>query len=111
MSSKYSSKSIDHLGLVSGICKDMGLVEFLDELSPKTSQNSKISFGQLFLAMLLNGLGFVGRTLHMFPQYFEDKPLERLIGEGVEAAHINDDALGRSLDELYQLAFLTFIKI
>ncbi len=33
---------------------------------------------------------------------FKDKPLERLIGEGVKAEQINDDALGRCLDRLYE---------
>ncbi len=102
MSQSYSSKSIDHLGLVSGLCKDIGLVENIDTLFPKHATNSHISFGQLFLAMMLNGLGFVGRTLHMFPQYFRGKPIERLIGEGIEAQHINDDSLGRCLDEFYK---------
>lgn len=93
MSNQYTSKSIDHLGLVSGLCKEIGIVEFLDNLAPKHSHKSKISFGQLFLAMILNGLGFVGRTLHMYPQYFDGKPLDRLIGEGIESQHINDDSL------------------
>jgi len=52
--------------------------------------------------MILNSLGFVGRTLHMFPEYFADRPVERLIGKGVKAEHINDDALGRCLDQLYE---------
>tara|TARA_B110000091_G_scaffold6546_1_gene6379 strand:- start:603 stop:1532 length:930 start_codon:yes stop_codon:yes gene_type:complete len=102
MSKKYSSKALDHLGLVSGLCKDINLVNIIDELLPKKSDNVNISFGQLFLAMMLNGLGFVGRTLHMFPQYFSNKPTERLIGKGVKAEHINDDAIGRCLDELYK---------
>jgi hypothetical protein len=29
------------------------------------SNERNVSFGQLFVAMLLNGLGFTGRTLHM----------------------------------------------
>jgi len=103
MSNQYTSKSIDHLGLVSGLCKEIGIVEFLDNLAPKQSKNSKISFGQLFLAMILNGLGFVGRTLHMYPQYFDGKPLDRLIGKEIKAEHINDDSLGRCLDTLYDL--------
>ena len=112
MSQHYKSKSIDHLGLVSGLCKEVGIVEILDTLAPKQSHNSKISFGQLFLAMMLNGLGFIGRTLHMYPQYFEGKPLDRLIGAGIEAKHINDDSLGRCLDTLYDLGVSsTFQKL
>jgi hypothetical protein len=51
--------------------------------------------------MLLNGLGFTGRTLHMYSESFDDKPISRLIGEGIDASHINDDVLGRCLDALY----------
>ena len=60
MSNQYASKSIDHLGLVSGLCEEIGIVEFFDNLAPKQSHKSKISFGQLFLAMILNGLGLSG---------------------------------------------------
>tara|TARA_R110002167_G_scaffold345241_1_gene554907 strand:+ start:325 stop:1782 length:1458 start_codon:yes stop_codon:yes gene_type:complete len=52
--------------------------------------------------MVLNGLGFTGRTLHMYSEYFRNKPVDRLIGEGVLPEHINDDALGRCLDSLYE---------
>jgi hypothetical protein len=39
--------------------------------------------------------------LHMYSEFFDDKPVSRLIGEGIDASHINDDALGRCLDALY----------
>lgn len=51
------------------------------------------------MVILLNGLGFVSRALHMHPDYFTDKPIERLLVTGIEAKHINDDALGRGLDK------------
>lgn len=100
-SPQYSSKTVDHLGLVSGLCKEIGLVEFFDSALPKETDNTNISSGQLVLAMILNGLGFAGRTLHMFHQYFESKPLDRLIAQGIKSEHINDDVLGRCLDDLY----------
>lgn len=60
-----------------------------------TVSYSTKGLGQLVEAMILNGLGFVGRTLHMYPEYVADRPVERLIDKGVKAEHINDDALGR----------------
>ena len=72
------------------------------ERLPKQPSQCHITHGQLLVAMILNGLGFVSRTLHMVPDYFSEKPVERLIGPGIKAAHINDDALGRSLDKLYE---------
>jgi len=35
------------------------------------------------------------------PHFFKDKPIGRLLGEGIEAEHLNDDALGRALDAVY----------
>lgn len=98
----FSTKSLDHLGLVSALCKELGIADFIDERLPKQSTQSHASHGQLLVAMILNGLGFVSRTLHMVPDYFSDKPIERLIGTGINAEHINDDALGRCLDKLYE---------
>jgi transposase len=95
-----SSKSLDHLGLVAGFCKDIQLAQYIDDALGGSNER-KVSFGQLFVAMLLNGLGFTGRTLHMYSEYFESKPLDRLLGEGISADDINDDALGRCLDALY----------
>lgn len=37
------------------------------------------------------------------PHFFEDKPVERLLGTGIEAKHLNDDVMGRTLDKLYTL--------
>ena len=35
------------------------------------------------------------------PHFFKDKPVERLLGQGIAAEHLNDDALGRALDAIY----------
>lgn len=96
------SKNLDHHGLVAGFCKEIGVAKLVDEALPEQSEQKHISYGQLVEAMILNGLGFTGRTLHMYSQYFQDKPLECLLGEGIKAEHINDDALGRCLDRLFE---------
>lgn len=98
----YSTKGLDHLGLVSGMCKELSVAKLIDAALPKQCADKHITYGQLVEAMILNGLGFVGRTLHMYPEYFKDRPVERLLGEGIKAEHINDDALGRCLDQLYE---------
>lgn len=100
--SDYTSKSIDHLGLVSALCQELGIAEFIDNEISNQSEHRHISYGQLLVAMILNGLGFVSRTLHMYPAYFADKPVERLLGAGIKPEHINDDVLGRCLDKLYE---------
>lgn len=102
MSTSYSTKALDHLGLVAAMCQELGVAKFFDNAHPNQSEHRKISCGQLVVSMLLNGLGFVGRTLHMYPEYFAGKPAERLLGEGIKAEYVNDDALGRCLDQLYE---------
>ena len=58
-----------------------------------------VSIGQAVKAMVLNGLGFVNRSLYLSEQFFSNKPVSRLIGKGIdEAKHLNDEVLGRVLD-------------
>ena len=83
----YTTKRLDHLGLVAGFCQEIGLATIIDN-ALGTSERRQVSYGQLFTAMLLNGLGFTGRTLHMYSEFFDDKPVSRLIGEGIEESHI-----------------------
>ena len=98
--SGLSIKRLDHLGLVSGMCRELGIAEIIDTILPKDNDH-KVSHGEALVAMILNGLGFHSRTLHMFPDFFADKPTERLIGPGVLPKHLNDDVLGRCLDALF----------
>ncbi len=51
--------------------------------------------------MLLNGLGFVSAPLYLFEEFFKGKATEQLLGTGIKAEHLNDDRLGKALDELY----------
>ncbi|MBS4165365.1 Uncharacterized protein NEOC65_000422 [Neochlamydia sp. AcF65] len=53
--------------------------------------------------MILNGLGFVSRTLYMYSEYFEDKSIDHLLGTSVIPEQIDDNVLGRALDKLFEL--------
>jgi len=96
----YETQRIDHLGIVAGVCQEISLIEQIDE-QVKTSER-KVSCGKSAQAMILNGLGFVGRALYMTPDYFDNKPVDLLIGPGLSAADFNDDTLARCLDDLYE---------
>ncbi len=52
--------------------------------------------------MVLNAMGLTGRALYLMPEYMENKPVDLLIGPGLQAEDFNDDTLGRALDELHQ---------
>jgi transposase len=97
----YNSKVLNHLGLVSGMYDELGIGERIDILFPQDEDRRIISIGQAVKAMVLNGLGFNNRALYLTPLFFQDKPVEKLLGEGIEASHLNDDVLGRALDSLY----------
>jgi transposase len=95
----YQNERLDHLGIVAGICQEMGLAAWLDALAPR--QQRVVSYGTATVAMILNGLGFSNRQLYLVPQFFENKPVEHLLGAGISADMLNDDCLGRTLDWLY----------
>ena len=99
---EYRTERIDHLGIVAGICKQIRLIEIVNEelISPMAR---KVSCGQAVQAMVLNALGLTGRALYLMPEYMRNKPVDLLIGEGLVADDFNDDTLGRALDEVYQI--------
>lgn len=96
----YTPERLDHLGIVAGVCQEIGLAEWLDGQAERSRQ--RVSVGTATVAMVLNGLGFSNRRLYLVPQFFENKPAERLLGDGVKAEDLNDDCLGRILDRLYE---------
>src|SRR5438270_3771558 len=97
---EYQTQRLDHLGIVAGVCREAGIAEWLDKLAGESRRD--VSIGTATVAMILNGLGFSNRQLYLVPQYFENKPVEHLLGEGITADMLNDDSLGRTLDWLYQ---------
>jgi transposase len=100
MNEQYTSQVLDHLGIVAGVCQQIGLIEQIDARMPDTGRT--VSVGQAIQAMVVNGLGFVGRPLYLTPEFYANKPVDLLIGEGVEAADLNADSLGKALDYVYE---------
>jgi transposase len=97
---EYVNERLDHLGIVAGVCREIGLAEWLDAHEPRNRQ--QVSVGTATTAMILNGLGFSNRQLYLVPQFFANKPVENLLGPGLGAEMLNDDCLGRTLDWLYE---------
>lgn len=91
---------LDHLGLVAGVFDQLDIADVIDNRIPKL-RNHNLEHSKVIKAMILNGLGFVGQRLYLFPEFYEKLPLDRLLGEGVLASDLNDDALGRTLDAIY----------
>ena len=80
--------------------QQIGLVEQIDTYVGSTQR--KVSVGEAVQAMVLNALGFVESALYLTPEFFDNKPVDLLIREGLTAEDLNDDSLGRALDMLYE---------
>src|SRR2546421_3102598 len=97
---EYQTERLDHLGIVAGVCREAGIAEWLDKRAGENRRS--VSVGTATVAMILNGLGFSNRQLYLVPQFFANKPVEHLLGEGITADMLNDDSLGRTLDWIYE---------
>ena len=93
-------ENLDHLGLVAGIIDEIGLVDTINS-SVGIEAGEIVNAGVVVKAIILNGLGFVSRPLYLFPQFFQGKATEHLLGKGIKAEHLNDDKIGRVMDKLY----------
>ena len=107
----HKSETLEHLGLVAGMFDELGIGELVDELVPQDLSQRKVSVGQALKAMVLNGLGFANRRLYLMPEFFRNKPTERLVGAGVSPEHLNDDALGKALDTLHAFGLTELYRL
>ena len=97
---EVQSQSMDHHGLVAGVCKDLKIAERIDKIIPIDPQR-KVSPGQAVVAMILNGLGFTNRRLYLTHQFFANKPVERLLDAPISAEDLTEYTLGHTLDDIF----------
>lgn len=95
-------KNLDHHGLVSAACEELRIVEIVDSMIPAGSNRKNLSYGQLLVGMIINGLGFTTKPLYLTPMFYENVPIDVLFGEDYTCEDFNDDALGRCLDKIYE---------
>lgn len=99
-SPSYESKDLGHLGLVAGMCYELGISRVISQAIPTNGR--LISHGESVMAMILNGLGFVNQRLYLTPYFFQNKPLEQLFKTVIPtASQLNESTLGRTLDAIY----------
>ena len=71
----FTTRSLDHHGIVSGIYDELEIGKVIDEVLPKLGQH-KLAHSIVVKAMILNCLGFTDSRLYMYSQYFETLPLK-----------------------------------
>jgi transposase len=97
---EYTSKNIDHLGIVAGVCKEIGLVQEIDNLVG-INEKQIVTTGEAVTAMVINALGFVNRPLYLFPEFMRNKPTELFFREDLKPEDFNEDTIGRSLERIF----------
>jgi len=93
-------QDLDRLGIIAGIVDEIGIVEVIDR-EIGTDLSEKVSAGQVVKAMIINYMGFLAAPLYLFSEFFEGKATEYWIGAGIKAEYLNDNRIGRVLDQIY----------
>ena len=93
---EYQIERLDHLGIVAGVCREVGIAAWLDQQVGESRRD--VSVGTAVVAMILNGLGFANRQLQASSQTVPnqvnkptDRPTMRWIFqcfEGIDLLHI-----------------------
>ncbi len=96
------AETIDHHGLIAATCKDLKIAEKIDGLLYANDTERVVTPGESVVAMILNGLGFTNRRLYLMPQFFKNKPIEKLIAPGLKSEDITYDTLTNTLDDICQ---------
>ena len=65
---EYTTKIVDHLGIVAGICDEIGLANEIDNLMG-INPCQKVTTGEAVEMMVLNALGFVSKPLYLYPAF------------------------------------------
>ena len=96
------------LPIIAAVCRESGLVETIDNLVDWDEQQCTLSPGERVMALIMNVLT-EGKPLYRLPEFFEGTDTENLFHDGIEPDNLNDDALGRGLDQLAETGLRTVL--
>ena len=97
---EYTLETVDHLGLVSSLCQEVGLAEKINRRIHPDGSERVVKTGQSIMALILNGLGYSQRRLYLTSQFFQGKPIDKLIDSELEADDLTESTLGKALDDI-----------
>ena len=87
--------------LISALCDKIGITKYIDDKCGNY-KNNKVSTGNSIKAMIMNIITR-RKPLYKLKEAYAMVDTDRLFGEGIKSENLNDDTLGRALDELYEL--------
>ena len=96
---EIESRRVDHLGIVAGMIRKVGMIKLIDDLLGVDDQN-EVTPGEAVASMIMNGLGVSNRVLTLSPQFYETKALDILLRPGIKPEHLNRYKLGRVLEKV-----------
>jgi hypothetical protein len=77
MEMDVQSYLIGHLGIVAGTFDTLNIADVIDRVLTKRGSRN-LPHSVIIKAMILNGLGFTGQRLYLFPNFFKTIPTEKL---------------------------------
>lgn len=89
-----------HLPIVSGIYDQLKVSEKINAVVKWDKEKCKLSPGQAVKALILNILSGYD-PLYMISEFYKDKDVEKLLGQNINYTDINEFAMGRNLDKIY----------
>lgn len=92
------ASDVRFLPIISAYVKKIGLVEEVNRLSPS---DAEVSAGHVVMALILDTLSGRG-PLYRLERSFNGMDLELLLGTDIASSKLNDDAVGRVLDRVWE---------
>jgi len=65
----WEIKNIGNLEIIAAIFKEYKVVERINSLLPKISNNQNVTHGEVILSMIMQGLGFSNRRLYLSAEF------------------------------------------
>ncbi|AAM04454.1 predicted protein [Methanosarcina acetivorans C2A] len=84
---------------MTGVFRELEVDKLIDEKLPKERDHT-VPHSVCIFAMVINGLGFIGQRLYLFPDFFKNISTERLLGDGMTREDLNQYVIGETLDRI-----------
>lgn len=103
MNIKSIKTSIDGpIPLILKYCRKLKIAEYINRKVVYDKNKRIVSPGTAIEALIANILTNK-KALHKVDEFYAEKDVEKYFGSSIDAKNLNDDALGRSLDDLYSI--------
>lgn len=88
------------LPLLSAVYDQLEIGEIIDQTVTWDKDKCDVSPGIAMKALILNMI-ISRRPLYLIQEFYRDKDIEKLFGEGISLEQINEFSIGRSLEKVY----------